>query len=73
MIEWNQADDVLSGLGLAPLGKPWSQLPKPSARARVARSRRGGLQRWQMIFLVAMAVADLLMLVGGLAVVLLMR
>jgi hypothetical protein len=72
MIEWKQADEVLSGLGLAPLGKPWSQLPKTSPRARVTRSR-GGLQRWQMIFLVAIAMADLLVLIGGLAVVLLMR
>jgi hypothetical protein len=73
MIEWKQADDVLSGLGLAPLGKPWSQLLKTGPRARVTRSRRGGLQRWQIIFLAAMAVADLLVLIGGLAVVLLIR
>jgi len=73
MIEWRQADQVLSGLGLAPLGKPWSQLPKTSPQVRAMRSRRGGLKRWQIIFLVAIAVADLLVLMGGLAVVLMMR
>ncbi len=73
LIEWTQADDVLKALGLPLLGKPWGQLPKLSAQARAAHSYRGRLQRWQMIFLAVMAVADLLALIGGLAVVLLMR
>ena len=73
LLEWTQADNVLKGLGVPPLGRPWHTLSQSGARARAraTRSTLGGLQTWQIIFLVAIAIADLLVLVGGLAVVLL--
>lgn len=74
LVEWTQADNMLKALGLPPLGKPWRTLSKPGTRAQAVRPRRtAGLQRQQIIFLAAMAVADLLVLIGGLVIVLRMR
>jgi hypothetical protein len=71
LLEWTQAEDVLKSLGVQPLGKPWHSLNQPGARTQSVRpSRLGGLKRWQVIFLAAMAVADLLLLVGALAIIL---
>jgi Na+(H+)/acetate symporter ActP len=71
LVEWTQAEDVLKGLGVQSLGTPWHTLNQPDARPRPIRSNRlGGLKRWQLIFLAAMAVADLLVLIGGLVIVL---
>jgi hypothetical protein len=74
LVEWTQADDTLKALGLPPLGKPWRTSSKPGTRAQAVRPRRtAGLQRQQIIFLAAMAMADLLVLIGGLVIVLRMR
>jgi hypothetical protein len=71
LLEWTQADDVLKNLGVQPLGKPWHTLNQPGARTQSVRpSRLGGLKRWQVILLAVMAVADLAILIGGLAIVL---
>jgi hypothetical protein len=49
-------------------------LSKPGVRAQAVRPyRTAGLQRQQIILLAAMAIADLLVLIGGLAIVLWMR
>ena len=74
LVEWTQADDTLKALGLPPLGKPWRTSGRPGTQAQAARPRRtAGLQRQQIILLAAMAVADLLVLIGGLVIVLRMR
>jgi hypothetical protein len=74
LIEWTQADDILKGLGVAPLGQSWRSLNQPGARKRrLSAFGFGGLKRKQLILLAIIAVADLLVLIGGLAVVLLMR
>jgi hypothetical protein len=74
LIEWTQADDILKGLGVPPLGKSWRALIQPGARKRgLSAVGFGGLKRNQLILLGIIAVADLLVLIGGLAVVLLMR
>ena len=74
LVEWTQADDTLKALGLPPAGKPWHALSKPGVRAQAVRPyRTAGLQRQQIILLAAMAIADLLVLIGGLAIVLWMR
>ena len=74
LVEWTQADDTLKALGLPPLGKPWRTSGRPGTQAQAARPRRtAGLQRRQIIFLAAMAMADLLVLIGGLVIVLRMR
>ena len=74
LIEWTQADDVLKGLGVPPLGKSWRALTQPGARKRgLSAVGFGGLKRKQLILLGIIAVADLLVLIGGLAVVLLTR
>ena len=72
LIEWTQADDVLKGLGVPTLGKSWRALIQPGARKRGSSAVGfGGLERKQLILLAIIAVADLLVLIGGLAVVLL--
>ena len=74
LIEWTQADDILKGLGVPPLGRSWRNLNQPGARKRgLSAMGFGGLKRKQLILLAIIAVADLLVLIGGLAVVLLMR
>jgi len=74
LIEWTQADDILKGLGATPLGQSWRSLNQPGARKRgLGAVGLGGLKRNQLILLAIIAVADLLVLIGGLAVVLLMR
>jgi len=75
LLEWTQADNVLKSLGVPPLGRPWHTLSQPGASTkRGARpAQLGNLQRWQIIFLAAMAIADLLVLIGGLAIVLFLR
>jgi Nuclease-related domain len=74
LVEWTLADDTLKALGLPPVGKPWRALSKPGTRAQAVRPRRtAGLQRQQIILLAAMAIADLLVLIGGLVIVLRMR
>jgi len=74
LIEWTQADDVLKGMGVPPLGKSWRALIQPGARKRgLSALGFGGLKRKQLILLGIIAVADLLVLIGGLAVVLLTR
>ena len=74
LIEWTQADDVLKGMGVPPLGKSWRALIQPGARKRgLSALGFGGLKRKQLILLGIIAVADLLVLIGGLAAVLLMR
>ena len=74
LIEWTQADDILKGLGVPPLGKSWHALLQPGARKRgLSAVGFGGLKRNQLILLGIIAVADLLVLIGGLAVVLLTR
>lgn len=74
LVEWTQADDTLKALGLTPLGKPWRTPGKPGTRAPAARPRRtAGLGRQQIILLAAMAIADLLVLIGGLVIVLRMQ
>jgi hypothetical protein len=72
LIEWTQADDVLKALGVTPLGKPWSALRQVS-RKRAARGIRFAgltLPRNQWILLAVIAVANILLIVGGLLVVL---
>lgn len=70
MLEWTQADAILKSLGVPPLGRPWHTLSRSSARRRTTRRRRpGGLKRWQVIFLAAIAMMDLLVLIGGIFVV----
>ena len=67
-------DDVLKGMGVPPLGKSWRALIQPGARKRgLSALGFGGLKRKQLILLGIIAVADLLVLIGGLAVVLLTR
>jgi len=74
LIEWTQADDILKGLGVPPLGQSWRSLNQPGARKRrLSGVGLGGLKRKQLVLLAIIAVADLLVLIGGLAVVLLMR
>jgi hypothetical protein len=74
LIEWTQADDILKGLGVPPLGQSWRSLNQPGARKRrLSAFGFGGLKRKQLILLAIIAVADLLVLIGGLAVVLLTR
>jgi len=74
LIEWTQADDILKGLGVPPLGKSWRSLNQPGARKHGLRAVGfGGLKRKQLVLLAIIAVADLLVLIGGLAVVLLTR
>jgi len=74
LIEWTQADDVLKGLGVPPLGKSWRVLIQPGARKRgLSVVGFGGLKRKQLILLGIIAVADVLVLIGGLVVVLLTR
>ena len=71
LIEWNQADEALKGLGVEPLGKPWAMLTQPGAGKRSARVGRFGLTRNQLIILAVIAVADFVVL--GLGAVLLLR
>jgi Nuclease-related domain len=74
LIEWTQANDVLKGLGVPPLGKSWHALIQPGSRKRrLSAVGFGGLKRKQLILLAIIAVADLLVLIGGLTVVLLTR
>jgi len=74
LIDWTQADDILKGLGVPPLGQSWRTLNQPGARKRgLSAVGFGGLKRKQLILLAIIAVADLLVLIGGLAVVLLAR
>jgi len=74
LIEWTQADDILKGLGVPPLGQSWRSLNQPGARKRgLSAVGFGGLKRKQLVLLGIIAVADVLVLIGGLAVVLLMR
>jgi hypothetical protein len=74
LIEWTLADDLLKSLGVPPLGVPWRQLDQPAADARPSSSRRlGGLTRQQLTILTIIAVADLLVLLGGFLILFLMR
>ena len=74
LIEWTHAEDLIKSLGVTPLGIPWRQLERSAGRMRVGASRRmWGLTRPQLIILAAIAAADLLVLIGGLAVVLFTR
>jgi len=73
LIEWTQADDMLKALGVTPLGKPWRTLQQ-AARKRAARGIRIAgltLPRNQWILLAVIAIANVLLIAGGLLVVLL--
>jgi hypothetical protein len=71
-IEWTLANDLVKSLGLPPLDVPWRQLDQ-AARARPAKVRLGGLTRRQLVILTIIAVADLLVLLGGFLVLFSMR
>ena len=74
LIEWTLADDLLKSLGVPPLGVPWRQLDQPGAEARRSSPRRlGGMTRQQLTLLTIIAVADLLVLLGGFLILFLMR
>lgn len=72
LLEWTQANDVLKSLGAQPQGQSWRALHQPGGRRPTGRSRgrSGGLQRWQIILLVVMAVVNLSVLIGGLLILL---
>jgi hypothetical protein len=72
LIEWTLADELLKSLGVPPLGIPWRQLDQPAARP-ASSGRLGGLTRRQLVILTIIAVADLLVLIGGFVVLFLMR
>jgi hypothetical protein len=73
-IEWTLADDLLKSLGVPPLGVPWRQLDQPAAEARPAAAHRlSGMTRRQLVILTIIAVADLLVLLGGFLILFLMR
>ena len=71
LIEWAHADEALKGLGVPPLGKPWTMLTQLGEGKRSASLNRLGLTRNQTIILVVMAVADFIVL--GLGALLLLR
>ena len=71
LIEWTDADQVLKGLGVPPLGQPWAMLSQLGAGKPSAPSNRLGLTRQQTLILAVMAVADFVVL--GLGALLLLR
>jgi hypothetical protein len=71
LIEWTDADEVLKGLGVPPLGKPWAMRTLLGAGRPSASLNRLGLTRNQTIILAVMAVADFIVL--GLGALLLLR
>jgi hypothetical protein len=71
LIEWTDADQVLKGLGVPPLGQPWARLSQLGAGKPSASPNRLGLTRQQTLILAVMAVADFIVL--GLGALLLLR
>ncbi len=71
LVDWMQVDQVLKSLGLAMRRKPWQASTGQGARPARAPARRvGGLSRRQIWVLVGIAIADLAVLAGGVAILL---
>jgi hypothetical protein len=71
LIENHLADDLLKSIGVTPAGQSWRQIQQAAANGQPAPAPRlWGMTRTQIAILAVIAAADLLVLAGGLAVVL---